>query len=595
MKKRVIATLLCMAMGLSLVACGSTETKTDAPAESKTEDTKEEAKEDTKEEAKEEVKEEAPAEDQEIHLNVTNGEVRKFDPQLCGGAKDYQFHSNLCEGLFKYESDGVQAGTNPNVTGSEIVLGQAESYEYDEATMTYTFHLRDDIYWSDGVEVTAQHFVDAWHRLANPENAASQIQMFVGIVKNARAVFEGELPYEEIGVKAVDDKTLTIEMEAECGYFTQLLAHYAVQPLRQDEVDKYSAEEYGYHTPYITNGPFYINELVRDVSATMVPNEYYYDRDKIQVDSVTWHVCNNEATMLAAYQSGEWDYINSIPADQIAVLEASGDLWRAPYLALNYMYCNMLVTPDWRVRAAYSLAIDRDNIADNIVRNGSLASTGLIPQGITNSQGVEWMDYAGDIMWKWLSEQYPDADLTTYPGRVELAQQLYNEAVADGAADPAAAFPYRYGKTEQNTMVAEAMQIDINSALGCNMVLEPVDAIFWDEEYALGRLTYTGKYNDPTTYFNCYGSQGQYENAYYKQEYGYAAEYDALLKEIKSMPGGVERDEKMLELEELMFSDKGFSIVPLHGGASTYCMDPELKGIYISPISSQVFYKYAHY
>lgn len=591
MKKRVIATLLCVAMGVSLVACGGKETTTDAPAaDTKTE---EKAEEKAEEPAKEEAPaEEAPAADEplDLHITIKNNTIQ--DPQKCGGATDYHLHNHLCEGLFKFESTGEAIGTNPNVYGSELVLGQAKEYTYDEATMTYTFTLRDDIFWSDGEPVVAQHFVDAWHRLMDPVNATSQCQMFVGIVKNAREVYEGTAAVEDLGVYATDDKTLVIEMAAPCGYFTQLLAHYATQPIRVDEIEKWG-DKYGYHQPYLTNGPFYVSERVEDVKQVMVPNENYYDREKIGPDSITWYICNNEATALASFQSGDWQYIHSaVPTDQIDALEAEGVLFRAPYLAFSYLYCSMLHAEDWRVRAAYTLAIDRDNIVDNICKNGSLAATGIIPYGITNSQGEQWIDYAGDIMYSWLSENYPDYDLTSYPGRVELAQALFAEAVADGH-DASKTQIYRYGDNEVNALTAESIQADLLNVLGVNLTLEP--QVLWDTDYALGRLSYTGKYNDPTTYFNCWGSQGQYELAYYNEENGHAAEYDALLKEIKSMDAGVARDEKMLELEKLMFSDKGFSIVPLHGGSLTYVIDPELKDVFYSPISSMTFFKYAHY
>ena len=592
MKKRVIASLLCLAMGLSLVACGGSDTTTSTDTTDSAA-TEEKAEETTADDSAEEAPaEDTAAADEELHLHVTNKNNTILDPQKCGGATDYHIHSHLCEGLFKFETTGEAIGTNPNVAGSELVLGQAESYEYDETTMTYTFHLRDDIFWSDGEPVTAQHFVDGWMRLMDPVNATSQCQMFVGIVKNAREVYEGTLPVEELGVTAVDDKTLTIEMAAPCGYFTQLLAHYATQPIRVDEIEKYG-DDYGYHAPYLTNGPFYISERTQDVSQTMVPNEHYYDRDKIGPDSITWYVCSNEATALAAFRSGDWQYISSlVPTDEIDILASEGVLFQAPYLAMSYLYCSTVNSSDWRVRAAYCLAIDRDNIVDNIVKNGSLASTGLIPEGITNSQGEAWIDYAGDIMWSWLAENYPDYDLTSYAGRVELAQALYAEAVADGW-DSSKSQVYMYGDTEINALTAEAVQVDLQNALGVNFTLE--GTIVWDEHYTLGRLSYTGKYNDPTTYFNCYGSEGQYELAYYDAEHGYAAEYDALLKEIKSLEGGVERDEKMLELEKLMFSDKGFSIIPLHGGSLVYVMDPDLKDVFYSPISSMTFFKYAHY
>ena len=148
--------------------------------------------------------------DEEFTIDAATGysEPHSMDPTLTTGGDQYEIIVHMEEGLMKFAPTTEAVGTNPEEMAAEIVPGQAESYEYDEDTLTYTFHLRDDIVWNDGTPVTADQFVYAWQRLVDPNTASSNGSLLNAIVKNAAAINAGEMDPSELGVEAPDDKTL---------------------------------------------------------------------------------------------------------------------------------------------------------------------------------------------------------------------------------------------------------------------------------------------------------------------------------------------------------------------------------------------------
>ena len=590
MKKRVIASLLCMAMGLSLVACGGSDTTTSTDTTTDTAATEEKAEEPAETTAAEETAAaDTEAEGEEFVLDVAIGQggTPNFDPMKSNGMLDYfqQMHYN--EGLMMYGPGGdTQAGTNPDAKIAVLQCAQAESYEYDEATYTYTFHLRDDIYWSDGEPVEAEDFVYGLRRLVDPEVAAGAAALFNNQIKNWSQAYNGEVAPEEIGVSAPDAKTVVIELECEVPYFLSQLAHYNTFPQRQDIVE--ANAEWGLdYTAGVTNGAYKIVEVNPDVSVTMVKNENYYNYDALGPDKIVWHITSNETTLLASYESGDWDYVTGTPAAQRETLVASGDLFSAPSLGYKFYYINVENTPDWRVRAAYTLAIDRENLVANVSKDGASPATGLIPPGMTTSDGTtEWQEYSGETMWWWLQENYPDYDLSDYVGRCELAQALYAEAVADGF-DTTTSPSMMYQNNEQNKLLGEAVQADLLNVLGVNLVLNGTDSLDWESDFTFGRLQFGADYDDQCTFLNNLGTYGMFELAGWSNP-----EYDELVKQAMSMPYSAERDEIMLEAERLLFAEDGFGHTPLYYSVYNYCVNG-VTNLYYAPVCGAVDFRFA--
>ena len=215
------------------------------------------------------------------------------------------------EGLVKWVDDG---------SGNAVTApGQAESYEKvvnDDGTVTYTFKMREGIQWSDGKPVTAGDFEYSWKRLANPETAADYCYM-IDMVKGYAEVASGEADPDTLAIKAIDDQTLEIVLSYDCPYFDQIMAFPATFPVRQDMVE--GNDEWTYDpATYIGNGPYKMTEWSHNAYISMEKSETYYDYDKLGPDTIKFTLLDDANAMLAAYNSGELDFINNFPTDEIA-------------------------------------------------------------------------------------------------------------------------------------------------------------------------------------------------------------------------------------------------------------------------------------
>lgn len=504
-------------------------------------------------------------------------EPETLDPNMESSVDGAVYSMHLFEGLMKYtNTENDAADGDSRVKTMEYDYGQAESYEVSEDGLTYTFTLRDGLKWSDGEPLTAGDFVYSWKRIVNPETAADYGYILNGVVENATAINDGEADPDTLGVAALDDRTLEVKLEAPCPYFIGLCAFAALMPLRQDVIEEYGTE---WTNPgnMISNGAFVLSNWEHDNYIEMSRNDNYYDAANIGPDKITWYLSDSQSAMLAAYQAGEYDFFYDIPTDQIQALRDAGELYTADQICTYYLYMSCDNIPDWRVRAAIALSIDRENIVENVVQGGQTPATGLTAAGITDSNGTEWTERVGETMWNSLAEMYPDYDLSTYSGRCELAVALLDEAVADGY-DIATTITYEYNTSEAHKAIAEAVQADVVNNLGIDLTLNNSEWQTYTNnlslgEFGLARLGWSADYDDAITYIELFTNGNSYNYGNWVND-----EYTALIDEIKTMPAGEERDAKMEQAENMLFAEGGFTVCPLYFYVQNYCLS-EASGI----------------
>jgi oligopeptide transport system substrate-binding protein len=171
----------------------------------------------------------------------------------------------------------------------------------------WTFHLRD-FNWADGKPVTAKDFVYSWRRLLNPKTA-SQYAAFAYCVKGAQAYNEGKGQAEDVGVKAVDDKTFEVTLEYAVPYFINLTAFSNLYPLRQDSVEA-GGEKYGQDPAgIIGNGPFVISEWVKGSKAVLKKNDKYWDAKSVKLQTVTINVVKEDAPRMQMFSNKQIDTV----------------------------------------------------------------------------------------------------------------------------------------------------------------------------------------------------------------------------------------------------------------------------------------------
>ena len=487
--------------------------------------------------------------DDEFVLNACiASEPETIDPGLISSVDGSTYTQHQFENLMKYQMVDELAGEDENMHNTEVVPGQAASYEVSDDLCVYTFKLRDDIFWSDGKPVTAADFVYSWQRLVDPATASDYGYFLDNIVLNAAAIQAGEKDKSELGIKAVDDKTLEITLEAPCAYFLEMCAFASLVPLRQDVVE--GNENWTDPANIVVNGPY-------------------------KPDAIVWWLSDSETAILSAYQSGEYSFIESFPTDLIADLQESGDCFINPYVGTYYLYLNCSKITDWRVRAAMVLSVDRENIVENVTQGGQVPATGFVASGILDSEGKDFAYGVSELgaIYNNLQEMYPDADLSTYDGKCELAKELYDAAVADGSWDPNTTVVYNFNTSDTHKAIAEACGEDWQSVLGLNITLQNQEWATYtnglgEHSFGVARLGWIADYNDPVTYLELLVTGNSYNYGLYEN-----ADYDAAIATAKASLAGPERDSTLYKAEEILFGEGGFPVCPIYYYTNMYCMN----------------------
>ena len=543
--KKVFALLLALSMVLSLCACTSKK-----PSD---------------------AGEDKPSEPFVVNACIAS-EPETIDPGLISSVDGSTYTQHQFENLMKYKMIDEKVTDDSNMLKTEIVPGQAASYKVSDDLCVYTFTLRDDIFWSDGQAVTANDFVYSWRRLVDPATASDYGYFLDNIVVNAAAIQAGEKDKSELGVEAVDEKTFKVTLEAPCAYFLEMCAFASLVPLREDIVE--GNDNWTDPANIVVNGPYKVVEWVHDSYIRMEPNEKYYDVENLGPDAIVWWLSDSETAILSAYQSGEYSFIETFPSDMIESLQASGDCFINPYVGTYYLYLNCSKITDWRVRAAMVLSVDRENIVKNVTQGGQSPATGFVASGILDSTGTDFAYGVSELgaIYNTLQKKYPDADLSTYAGKCELAKKLYDEAVADGKWDPQTTVVYNFNTNDTHKAIAEACGSDWQTVLGMSISTENQEWATYtnglgEHNFGVARLGWIADYNDPVTYLELLVTGNSYNYGLYSNE-----EYDKAITEAKATLAGADRDQLLYKAEEILFGEEGFPVCPIYYYTNMYCM-----------------------
>ena len=563
-KTKLLSLLLSGALVFGLLAgCGGGTTSTPAPAE-----TGSAAPEST-----------APATTaNEITVNIAS-EPQTIDPALNSAVDGAIMINHMFEGLMRWVNSGVEtAGSDGTCSNAELSYGQAESYDKvpnEDGTVTYTFHLRDGIMWSDGQPVTASDFVFSWQRLVSPETAADYSYM-IDCVVNANAIMNGEMDPSELGVSAPDEKTFVVNITSDLPYFTEICAFPATFPVREDIVSD-SQWTYSPDT-YISNGAYKMTSRVTNSEIVMEPNEYYYGVDSLGPDKITFKLMDDANAMLSGFNSGELDFIESMPTDEVAGLLASGDLKIVDYIGTYYVCYQTQKEPfdDPKVREAFTLAIDRTYIVEQITQTGQVEAGGFVPAGVYDAEGATGDDFrtvGGDYY------APTDAD---YEANCERARELLAEAgYPNGEGFPVVT--YLYNTDDAHKAVGEALQNMWQTVLGVTVQLDNQEwATFLqtrkDGDYSIARNGWIADYNDPMSFLDMWLTGGGNNDAQYANP-----EYDSLIQQAKATTDPAERMQLMHDAEDIIIG-QDYALCPLYFYTQKYMLADGIQGMYYTPL-----------
>ena len=211
----------------------------------------------------------------------------------------------------------------------EMRPGEAESWESNEDGTVWTFHLRDGLKWQDGEPVTADQYVYSLQRSADPDTGCPN-SFFLEPLLNYPAIAAGEMDVSELGVKAIDEKTLEITLSAPKPTFIEMLPATVYYPQRQDIIEKYGDQFGSEAEAYIGNGPFKVDSWTHNNSIVLSKNENYWDADSVKLEKVTYSIMTDETTYYNAFSSGQLDAVTVTTKDYVDMFQGQDKTYPSP-------------------------------------------------------------------------------------------------------------------------------------------------------------------------------------------------------------------------------------------------------------------------
>lgn len=373
--KKAVAFALAAAMVVGLVGCGgSGSTSTTAAAgESSAEST-----------AAESGSAAASGDDLNVMLETP---VQSLDPQQATDGTSFEVIADYTDGLMQMDSDG------------QAVPAIAEYYELSDDGLTYTFHLRTDAKWSNGTPVTAADFVFAWQRAVDPAVASEYAYMLsdIGQVKNAAEIIAGEKDKSELGVTAVDDNTLKVELNVPVSYFLSLMYFPTFYPVNEEFFNS-CGDTFGTSPETVlSNGAYVLDDYQPAATAFhLTKNADYYDADRVKLAGLNYQVIQDSQQALMSYQNGDLD-ITLVNGEQVDQVKDDPEFKTIGAGYLWYVSPNMSAVPELNnqnIRMALTMAIDREAITNDVLKDGSLPTYTAVPMQF--AAGPDGSDFSED-------------------------------------------------------------------------------------------------------------------------------------------------------------------------------------------------------
>lgn len=457
-------------------------------------------------------------------LRVNNGtEPKSLDPSIGFDAVSWDPLNNLMEGLTRLDEEH-RAGP-----------GVAESWDISADGLTYKFHLRDNAAWSNGDPVVAADFEYAWKYMLNPETA-SPAAFLAYFIEGAESYNSGEGTADDVKVTALDEKTLEVVLIAPTGFFLDILTNPAFFPINQ-QVAEGNPNWHAEAESFVGNGPFKLDSWSHNEEMVFVKNEHYWDAGVVKLDKVQFVMVNDSNTQYQMFESGELDTA-SIPPELSDQLIDGDNVFIGPYGGLEFFRFNLEMEPfqNKKIRQAFSYAVNRDDIAEFVVKNGVEPANGFINPGYTSPTGEDFREANGELV-------------GFDPAK---AKQLLEEGMAEEGYEELPPITLSYNTTDANKAVAEALHGMFIENLGVGVTLENQEwNVFSEAQKALelqfSRSSFINDYNDPVNFLESFITDS------YMNRTGFSnPAYDELIAKGKSEVDEAKRWEYLFEAEKML-------------------------------------------
>ena len=475
-------------------------------------------------------------------------EIPTLDPQLNEDSEGYDVLRDLFEGLFNQDSTG------------KLAPGVAKEFQSANNNRTFTFLLRNDARWSNGDPLTAHDFVYAWRRAVDPKTA-SPYSWYISLatVKNADDIIAGKKPPEDLGVKAVDDFTLEVQLDQSLPYFPEMTTYATLFPVHQATIENHGIK-WTRPENIVSNGAYILTEHVPNEFHKRKRNAMYWNDKATVIDTVIGRVINDENQALTRYFAGEVDH-TGIPAGQYPnlVKKYPDEATSVPILCTYYYAINHTESAnpglhDVRVRKALSYAIDRNLLVDQVLKGGQYPAYNFVHRATAGFE-LPVIDYST------ISQNELDAkakDLMTAAGY--------------GSENPLT-LKLIYNTSESHKQIATVISQLWKQKLGVQTELVNYEwktylQIRQTQEFDLARAGWCGDYNEASTFLDLMttastSNSGRFSNP----------DVDRLMAESKTLE---DPQDNYTEVE-LILADE-MALIPIYHYTSVFMLNSQIKG-----------------
>ncbi|WP_066294916.1 peptide ABC transporter substrate-binding protein [Bacillus sp. FJAT-29937] len=502
---------------------------------------------------------------QELRVNI-NTEPPSLHPGLAKDSTSGTVLRQTLEGLTRIGKDGKPENA------------MAEDVQVSDDQKVYTFKIRD-AKWSNGDPVTANDFEAAWKWALDPNNQ-SEYAYQLYYIKGGEAANTAGGSLDEVGVKALDEKTLEVTLENATPFFLELTAFYTYLPFNSKiaEANPNWANDAGEN--YTTNGPFVMTEWAHSDKIVLEKSETYWDADAVKLTKIEMIMINDPNTELSMFDNGELDWAGAptgaLPTDAMQALKDEGRLTTQSIAGVYKYKFNTTVAPfnNVNIRKAFALSINRQELIDNILQGEQQPAMALVPPSMfkENEKGY-----------------FNDNDVEK--AKEYLQKGLEEMGLKDASELPAVTLSYNTSEAHQK--IAQAIQDMWKNNLGVEVNLDNQEwAVYLDKvhslDYQVARMGWLGDFNDAINFLEMFrDAKGGNNDTGWENK-----EYQELLAK-SATEGDPEVRQQMLKDAEAIFMDE-MPIAPIYYYTNNWVQDPKLKDVVVSGLGD-VQYKWAYF
>lgn len=490
-----------------------------------------------------------------------NNDPPMLDPQKATDMTSFEVLNAVFDGLVRIDKNGIVK------KGS----GLAKDWTISPDKLIYTFYLKDNIKWSDGNPITAQDFEYSWKRALDP-NTASEYAYIMYPIKNAEEYNSGKASANDVGIKALNSKTLKVTLERPTPYFLQLTSFITYLPVEKSLVEKAGDKLASTPDELVYSGPFKLKKWVHEQSLTLVKNNDYWDKSNVKLSEVDIDIIRDQNTLVQNYDSGRYDTIN-ITSDLID--KYKGQVKYSPSGSVDFVTFNNTnkIFKNENIRKAFCLAIDREQLTKNVLKDGSLPAYGIVPFGTPGENG----DYRKEVG-------------NLFKENTGTAKELLKKGMNELNITSLPEITLLASDTASGKKISQALQEYWKNNLGVNVNIQNMAfkvrlQKIKNKQYDLAFDDWFADYNDPMTFLDMWVTNGGNNDSGFSN-----SEYDNLIKEAQNTPDAKLRMNDMKKAEGILI-DK-MSIAPLYFPSISYVQKDYVQGYIRHPVGASDEWKW---